>query len=79
VDKVRVKDNTRDQFQIRLTTVDGTITCVVLVPDPERQTLLSQRRSVALQLAKRLARRLDSEIKEMPASALTRSPGIAPT
>lgn len=79
MDKVRVKDNTRDQFQIRLTTTDGTITCVVLVPDPERRALLSERRSVALQRAKRLAQRLDSEIKEAPASALTYSPGIAPT
>jgi hypothetical protein len=61
VNKIRVKDNTRGQFQIRLTTPDGTITCVVSpASELARQ---AERRDAALQLAKRLAQRLEGEIK----------------
>jgi hypothetical protein len=62
VSKIRVKDNTRGQFQIRLTTPDGTITCVVS-PAIE-STHQTERRDAALILAKRLAQRLEGEIKQ---------------
>jgi hypothetical protein len=62
VSKVRVKDNTRGQFQIRLTTPEGTITCVV-VPEIESK-LQAERREAALVLAKKLAQRLEGEIKQ---------------
>lgn len=61
VTKIRVKDNTRGQFQIRLTTPDGTITCVVS-PTIESKAQ-TERRDAALVLAKRLAQRLEGEIK----------------
>jgi hypothetical protein len=58
---LRVKDNTRGQFQIRMKTEDGTITCVVT---PALETgLLAQRRDVALRQAKRLAQQLDEAIR----------------
>jgi len=66
VNKLRVKDNTRGQYQIQLTTPDGTITCVV-TPGVE-SNLRAERRDAALALAKRLAKRLDGEIK--PARAM---------
>ena len=59
--KIKVKDNTRGQFQIRMTTPDGTITCVV-VPAIESD-LMIERRNAALLLAKRLAQHLEGEIK----------------
>jgi hypothetical protein len=68
LNKLRVKDNTRGQFQIRMTTTDGTITCVVAPPVDEG--VLAQRRDTALQLAKRLARRLDEAIKPAPVTAI---------
>ena len=59
--KLRIKNNVRGQFQIAMTTVEGTINCVVSVPvEPREQT--PPRRDVALELAKALARRLDEEI-----------------
>jgi hypothetical protein len=61
VNKIRVKDNTRGQFQIRMTTPEGTITCVVS-PASESE-LQVERRDAALLLAKRLAQRLEGEIK----------------
>ena len=59
--KLRIKNNVRGQFQIAMTTLEGTINCVVSVPlEPcERAT---PRRDLALELAKALARRLDEEI-----------------
>lgn len=62
VSKIRVKDNTRGQFQIRLTTPEGTITCVV-APEIESK-LVAERRDAALILAKKLAQRLEGEIKQ---------------
>jgi hypothetical protein len=62
VNRLRIRDNTRSQFQIQMRTVDGTITCVVTVA-PEKDKLLAERREVALQLAKRLAQQLDTEIR----------------
>jgi hypothetical protein len=62
VSKIRVKDNTRGQFQIRLTTPEGTITCVV-TPETESK-LQAERRDAALILAKKLAQRLEGEIKQ---------------
>lgn len=61
VNKLRVKDNTRGQYQIQMTTPDGTITCVVS-PDVA-SALRVERRDAALALAKRLAQRLEGEIK----------------
>jgi hypothetical protein len=62
VNRIRVKDNTRGQFQIKMTTPDGTITCVV---SPEVESaLMAERRSAALVLAKRLAALLEGEIKQ---------------
>jgi len=61
VNKIRVKDNTRGQFQIQMTTPDGTITCVVS-PTVE-SPVMAERRSAALVLAKRLAQHLEGEIK----------------
>jgi len=67
VNKIRVKDNTRGQFQIKMTTPDGTITCVV---SPEVESaLMAERRSAALVLAKRLASVLEDEIKHPVRSA----------
>ena len=68
VNKIRVKDNTRGQFQIRMTTPDGTITCVV-APEVEG-ALMAERRSAALVLAKRLASVLEGEIKHPPERAV---------
>ena len=65
VNKLRVKDNTRGQFQIQMTTPDGTITCVV-TPGVE-SALRAERRDAALALAKRLAQRLEGEIKPVRA------------
>jgi hypothetical protein len=65
LNKLRVKDNTRGQFQIRMTTEDGTITCVVT--PPLDAGLMAQRRDAALRQAKRLARQLDEAIKTTPA------------
>ena len=66
--KIRVKDNTRGQFQIKMTTPDGTITCVV---SPEVEgALMAERRSAALVLAKRLAAVLEGEIKHPPERAV---------
>lgn len=61
--KLRIKNNVRGQFQIGMTTPEGTISCVVSVPieAPSEQTI--HRRYAALELAKALARRLDEEIK----------------
>ena len=60
--KLRIKNNVRGQFQIGMTTPQGTINCVVSVPvETAEQTL--HRRDAALELAKALARRLDEEIK----------------
>jgi hypothetical protein len=61
VNKLRVKDNTRGQFQIQMTTPDGTITCVVT--PGVASALRVERRDAALALAKRLAQRLEGEIK----------------
>ena len=61
MNKLRVKDNTRGQYQIQLTTPDGTITCVVT--PGVGSNLRAERRDAALALAKRLAKRLDNEIK----------------
>ena len=61
MNKLRVKDNTRGQYQIQMTTPDGTITCVV-TPGVE-SALRAERRDAALALAKRLAQRLEGEIK----------------
>jgi hypothetical protein len=60
--KLRIKNNVRGQFQIGMTTLEGTINCVVSVPaePPHERTI--QRREVALELAKALVRRLDDEI-----------------
>jgi predicted amidophosphoribosyltransferase len=59
--KLRIKNNVRGQFQIAMTTLEGTINCVVSVPlEPCAQA--TPRRDVALELAKALARRLDEEI-----------------
>ena len=66
VNKLRVKDNTRGQFQIQMTTPDGTITCVVS-PGID-STLRAERRAAALALAKRLAQRLEGEIKPVRAA-----------
>jgi hypothetical protein len=61
LNKLRVKDNTRGQFQVRMTTEDGTITCVVT--PPLDAGLMAQRRDAALRQAKRLAQQLDEAIK----------------
>jgi len=62
--KLRIKNNVRGQFQIGMTTLEGTINCVVSVP---LEPLAIARRDVALELAKALARRLDEEIKSREA------------
>ena len=61
MNKIRVKDNTRGQFQIQMTTPDGTITCVVA--PAIASDLMAERRDAALMLAKRLAQRLEGEIR----------------
>jgi hypothetical protein len=58
--KLRIKNNVRGQFQIGMTTPQGTISCVVSVP---LEPPTAPRRDIALELAKALARRLDEEIK----------------
>jgi hypothetical protein len=60
--KLRIKNNVRGQFQIAMTTVEGTINCVVSVPLEPPCEQATPRRDVALELAKALARRLDEEI-----------------
>ena len=60
--KLRIKNNVRGQFQIAMTTVEGTINCVVSVPVEPPCAATAQRRDAALELAKALARRLDEEI-----------------
>lgn len=60
--KLRIKNNVRGQFQIAMTTVEGTINCVVSVPVEPPCEATAQRRDLALELAKALARRLDEEI-----------------
>ena len=60
--KLRIKNNVRGQFQIGMTTLEGTINCVVSVPLEPPSALAIARRDVALELAKALARRLDEEI-----------------
>jgi hypothetical protein len=66
--KLRIKNNVRGQFQIAMTTLEGTINCVVSVPlEPCGQA--TPRRDVALELAKALARRLDEEIAARAASS----------
>jgi hypothetical protein len=65
--KLRIKNNVRGQFQIGMTTLEGTINCVVSVPLEPPSAQAIQRRDVALELAKALARRLDEEIKSREA------------
>jgi hypothetical protein len=61
--KLRIKNNVRGQFQIGMTTPQGTINCVVSVPmEPASERVLHPR-DTALEMAKALARRLDEEIK----------------
>jgi hypothetical protein len=60
--KLRIKNNVRGQFQIAMTTVEGTINCVVSVPVEPSNAQTAPRRDLALELAKALARRLDEEI-----------------
>jgi hypothetical protein len=60
--KLRIKNNVRGQFQIAMTTLEGTINCVVSVPVDPPCEQAAQRRELALELAKALARRLDEEI-----------------
>lgn len=61
--KLVVKGNERGQFQIKMTTTEGTINCVVSVPmQPPSPMVL--RRGTALSLAKTLAKKLDAEIKD---------------
>jgi hypothetical protein len=61
--KLRIKNNVRGQFQIGMTTAEGTISCVVSVPVESPSEHIIHRRDAALELAKALARRLDEEIK----------------
>jgi hypothetical protein len=60
--KLRIKNNVRGQFQIAMTTLEGTINCVVSVPMEPPSAPAVQRRDAALELARALARRLDEEI-----------------
>jgi polysaccharide deacetylase 2 family uncharacterized protein YibQ len=63
VNKLRIKNNVRGQFQIGMTAAEGTINCVVSVPmEPPSQQAV-HRRLTALELAKVLVRRLDEEIR----------------
>jgi hypothetical protein len=59
MNKLRVRDNERGQFQVKLTSTEGTITCVVSVA---KEMAGPERRQTALRLAKALAGRLDGEI-----------------
>jgi hypothetical protein len=59
MNKLRVRDNERGQFQVKLTSTEGTITCVVSVA---KEMTGPERRQTALRLAKALAGRLDGEI-----------------
>ena len=59
MNKLRVRDNERGQFQVKLTSTEGTITCVVSVT---KEMAAPERRQRALRLAKVLAGRLDGEI-----------------
>jgi hypothetical protein len=70
--KLRIKNNVRGQFQIAMTTLEGTINCVVSVPLEPASRLAIQRRDVALELAKALARRLDEEIDARAVMSLAR-------
>jgi hypothetical protein len=71
--KLRIKNNVRGQFQIGMTTLEGTINCVVSVPvePPNERTI--QRREVALELARALVRRLDDEINARAAMSARQS------
>ena len=60
MNKLRVRDNERGQFQVQLTSTEGTITCVVSVT---KEMATPERRRTALTLAKVLAGRLDGEIE----------------
>jgi hypothetical protein len=59
MNKLRVRDNERGQFQVKLTSTEGTITCVVSVA---KEMTAPERRQTALRLAKALVGRLDGEI-----------------
>lgn len=67
MNKLRIKENSREQFQIGLRTPEGTITCVVSVPAGPLKPLIVRRRNEALRLAKALAQRLDAEIEDASA------------
>ena len=72
--KLRIKNNVRGQFQIAMTTLEGTINCVVSVPvEPPS----APRRDIALELAKALARRLDEEIGARTALSARQNGGQA--
>jgi len=60
--KLRIKNNVRGQFQIGMTTPQGTISCVVSVPMEPASERTMHPRDAALEMAKALARRLDQEI-----------------
>jgi hypothetical protein len=75
--KLRIKNNVRGQFQIAMTTLEGTINCVVSVPVEPPNAQAAQRRDVALELAKALARRLDEEINSRVAMSARQSGGQA--
>jgi hypothetical protein len=75
--KLRIKNNVRGQFQIGMTTLEGTINCVVSVPVEPPCEATAQRRDVALELAKALARRLDEEINARAAMSARQSGGQA--
>jgi hypothetical protein len=71
--KLRIKNNVRGQFQIAMTTLEGTINCVVSVPVEPPCEAAAQRRDAALELAKALARRLDEEINARVAMSARQS------
>ena len=71
--KLRIRNNVRGQFQIGMTTLEGTINCVVSVPVEPPNARTTQRRDVALELAKALARRLDDEINARAAMSARQS------
>jgi hypothetical protein len=73
MNKLRVRDNERGQFQVKLTSTEGTISCVVSVT---RELAGPERRQTALRLAKLLAGRLDGEISvSRPSAELIGRPG----
>jgi len=74
MNKLRVRDNERGQFQVKLTCQEGTIACVVNVT---REMAAIERRQTALTLAKVLARRLDDDIGMPSRAALAARPATA--